>query len=76
MKKITIMTLLITLLVACSEPPPIVPHIVIILHADTDTPIKVAAKDLQTDINKVLTAEISLVNSNETLPQADYYFFV
>lgn len=76
MKKMTLMILLLAFLTSCTESPKKTPHIVIILQAETDTPIKIAAKDLKTDINKVLTAEISLVNSNETLPQADYYFLL
>jgi hypothetical protein len=76
MKKMTIMTLLLAFLFSCTESPPIAPHIVIILQAETDTPIKIAAEDLKVDINKVLSAQVTLVESNQALPQADYYFLL
>ncbi len=76
MKKITIMTFLFTLLVACSEAPPIIPHIVIIVQAETDKPIEIAANDLKEDINTVLTTKITLIESDQALPKADYYFYL
>jgi len=76
MKKITIITFCLAFLFSCTVSPPISPNIVIILQAGADTPIKIAAEDLKVDINKVLPAQITLVESNQLLPQADYYFLL
>lgn len=69
------------LLASCSEQNSMASSnpILIVVSEQAQKPVRLAAKDLKADINKVIKnypVEIAQLTPNDTLPDASYYFFI
>lgn len=52
------------------------PSIAIVWHNNSETPIQLAAEDLKQDLSIVTQANITLVSSQQPLPDADFYYLI